>query len=436
MNLKNARHENFLQVLFILICLIPSCILHAQIAVVANGNVGIGISNPISKLAVNDAGDALSTAYFRNSSLTNGAYSLKAITSTPTPGSSSGVEYVSLGATINSGYGTSRGIIGSSFNNSAQSNGRAFGVYGKAGNATHGFNYGIFGILAGSNQGAAIYGTTSTYEEYTGGNFAGYFKGTVYVSNCLSVGNKNTLYSVDVTGTTRTVALIVSSDERLKEDITDIGSNPISSMKQLRGVSYLLKQPKELNSSSVTKESGDSISSNTSAVSTCDQSLYSRRHNGFIAQEVQALYPELVYEDKEGILSIDYLGFIPIIVETLKKQEDVIASQALDIEKLKSALDSNGSISSNNSSKAILYQNAPNPFNVSTTIQYIIPDDSKSAVIYIFNLQGSLISKKILTSMGEGSISISASELNAGMYNYTLVVDGVEISSKRMILTD
>lgn len=428
--------KNVLKVIFISICLFYSCILDAQIKVVANGNVGVGISNPISKLAVNDAGEALSTAYFTNTSLTSGAYALKLFTSTPTPAYSGGSEFISLGASISPGYGTSRGIIGSCLNEESQSNGRAFGVQGQAGNATHGFNYGVFGSLLGDNQGAAIFGTTEGMEEYTGGYFAGYFKGAVYVSNYLSIGNKNALYPLDVTGTTRTVALTVTSDERLKEDITDIGTNPILSIKQLRGVSYLLKQPIKPNIESATNKSGDSIKVIRSAASSFDPELYGRRHMGFIAQEVQALYPELVYKDKDGILSIDYIGFIPIIVETLKKQDDVIANQALEIEKLKSALDSNGSNSSNNSSKAILYQNTPNPFNVSTTIHYIIPDNSKSAVIFIFNLQGSLICKKNLTSKGEGSISINASELNAGMYNYTLVVDGVEISSKRMILTD
>lgn len=30
-----------------------------------------------------------------------------------------------------------------------------------------------------------------------------------------------------------------------------------------------------------------------------------RVHYGFIAQEVKEIYPELVYEDKDGILGID-----------------------------------------------------------------------------------------------------------------------------------
>jgi hypothetical protein len=415
--------------------LIPFSILHAQLTVVENGNVGIGISNPASKFAVNDSGDAKNTVYIRNSSLESGAYALSTITSTPSPGYSDGSEYVSLGATINSGYGTSRGIIGSCFSSSAQSNGRAFGVYGKAGNATGGFNYGVFGILSGSNQGAAIYGTTETYEEYTGGSFSGYFKGKVYVSNSLTVGNKSTTYPVDVTGTVRATSFLESSDESLKEDISKIDANTISTMKQLRGVSYLLKKPSNSVSTVVSKGSGDSI--NSPAAITYDSTLYNRRHNGFIAQEVQTIYPELVYEDNDGILSIDYIGFIPIIVETLKKQEDVIATQALEIENLKSALDSyKSSNSDNNLPKAILYQNSPNPFSVCTEVKYYIPEDTKNAIIYISNLQGGLIAQKTLFSTGDGSIEINGSELKAGMYIYTLVVDGKEIDTKRMILTE
>lgn len=36
----------------------------------------------------------------------------------------------------------------------------------------------------------------------------------------------------------------------------------------------------------------------------------------------------------------------------------------------------------------------------------------------------------------EGSISISAEQLQAGMYIYSLIIDGKLIDSKRMVLTD
>ena len=49
--------------------------------------------------------------------------------------------------------------------------------------------------------------------------------------------------------------------------------------------------------------------------------ILNKKHYGFIAQEVQQIFPELVDEDKNGILSIDYISLIPIIVSDLKQQE-------------------------------------------------------------------------------------------------------------------
>ena len=40
---------------------------------------------------------------------------------------------------------------------------------------------------------------------------------------------------------------------------------------------------------------------------------------GFLAQDVQKIFPELVYADKNGILSIDYIALIPVLVESLKE---------------------------------------------------------------------------------------------------------------------
>lgn len=45
---------------------------------------------------------------------------------------------------------------------------------------------------------------------------------------------------------------------------------------------------------------------------------------GFIAQEVKELFPEMVNEDKNGILSVNYIKFVPLIVEIVKKQNNEI----------------------------------------------------------------------------------------------------------------
>lgn len=84
---------------------------------------------------------------------------------------------------------------------------------------------------------------------------------------------------------------------------------------------------------------------------------------------------------------------------------------------------------------AKLFQNIPNPFSLATTIQYHVPTSVSNAMIYIFNLNGLLVRSIPIDAFGDGSITIDGSTLAAGMYVYSLVVDGVVSDSKRMILT-
>lgn len=52
---------------------------------------------------------------------------------------------------------------------------------------------------------------------------------------------------------------------------------------------------------------------------------------GFLAQDIAKLFPELVYTDKEGYLSINYAGFLPIIVEAIKEQRNIIEAQESEL---------------------------------------------------------------------------------------------------------
>jgi len=82
----------------------------------------------------------------------------------------------------------------------------------------------------------------------------------------------------------------------------------------------------------------------------------------------------------------------------------------------------------------VLTQNIPNPFTVQTEIKYYVANGVKEAYICIYDMQGKML-KKISAAPGQNSIMIQGSTLAAGMYLYSLVVDGQEIDAKRMILT-
>ncbi len=84
--------------------------------------------------------------------------------------------------------------------------------------------------------------------------------------------------------------------------------------------------------------------------------------------------------------------------------------------------------------EAVLYQNTPNPFSAETELKYSVPENAENAVINVFSLNGNMLLSKPLNKTGNGSITISGSELEAGMYIYTLTIGGVEVDSKRIIL--
>lgn len=80
---------------------------------------------------------------------------------------------------------------------------------------------------------------------------------------------------------------------------------------------------------------------------------------------------------------------------------------------------------------ASLEQNEPNPLNQNTTIRYTLPLGSKGE-IKIFNQTGNLV--KTLIANQSGQSKLNAFDLNAGIYSYTLIVDGRIVNTKKMVV--
>ena len=417
---------------------------HTQITVTSDGNVGVGINNPLSKLSINTEGDSLYAVRIENPTANNGSIGLYATTAVPSPAGTSN-QYRAIQGLLTSGNGFSFGLYGQSYNATSLSSGQAYGVCGMAGNAT--LNFGVSGVLNGNNNGAAIIGKTrgSGWGDYTEGKFAGYFVGNVYVSDVLTIGIKpdsDPEYSLEVDGDASVVSLYESSDANLKENVVNL-PGALDNLKQLRGVTYNFKKPETTSSDlSGSIDTGEVGVNNFLEV---DPLRYTRKRIGFLAQELQAYYPELVREDGDGMLSINYTGLIPVIVEAIKEQDKIINELKQEVKSLQSAMLSIGvtreeliaSLKSDTLTEcAVLFQNAPNPFSTSTEIKYYLQGQVHQAYLYFFNMQGTLLKTTKLNEREYGQITINASELNPGMYIYSLVTDGKEVDTKRMILME
>ncbi|HBX52885.1 MAG TPA: secretion protein Por, partial [Bacteroidales bacterium] len=71
-----------------------------------------------------------------------------------------------------------------------------------------------------------------------------------------------------------------------------------------------------------------------------------------------------------------------------------------------------------------------------TVIEYYISENTANASIMIFDLNGKLLKTNNITGSGKGSITIFGNELSQGMYLYSLVINGEERDTKRMILSE
>lgn len=209
---------------------------------------------------------------------------------------------------------------------------------------------------------------------------------------------------------------IKMSDRVLEDNINPI-KDGLQTVLRLQGVTYNLKS-----------DNGDNPTT----------------EYGFIAQDVENIIKDITQKSSKGYLGLDYDEIIPFLVEAIKEQQTMINEQQAMIEEMRAAgFGTEKSVPYNNraetptsqSDMPRLFQNNPNPYKENTQIAYYLPENTVSASLMLFDLQGTLISTHALPGKGQGTFLLNAGSLKAGMYHYTLVANGEAVDTKKMILT-
>lgn len=325
---------------------------------------------------------------------------------------------------------TNIGVMGAVDSITTYTNDTNYGVLGIAGlKQNHGRSYGVSGMIGPLGQhfgGAGVYGTNSTYY-YTDpiniqGEYAGYFVGPVNVTNILTA-----------------PSMFTASDSRLSDNLVSLGERDNSGKATLKNVlnmnvvEYNMKSmlseemPKD-----VAPENAVKIRKSFELLKKEDKEMTSRRHFGIDAEELQKLYPDLVLEGQDGYLSVNYSELVPLLIrsiQALKQELDEVKGMRLKVRKSVSSTGMDASLTNGN----ILYQNSPNPFNKQTVIRFKLAVDAEDASVCIFDMTGKLL-KKLPISSGMQSVSIKGYELGEGMFLYSLIVNGQEIDTKKMVI--
>jgi hypothetical protein len=292
-----------------------------------------------------------------------------------------------------------------------------FGGRFTAGNAN--LNFGIHASVVGS-------GAT---------NWAGYFVGNI----------------------AHTAAITFVSDSTFKQNIVT-EQNILSQVTSLRPVNYSMRQ---------------------------DEfpylALSDNLQHGFVSQEVQEIFPELVQTiihpaqyDSLGveispeteILGLNYNGFISLNTAAIIELNEKVLAQEAQINDLNARLEtlencllgilpmlcqmnntlvaptpealqqqmrSMIDVELRNELAIVLDQNVPNPFAETTVITYSIPAAVTRAQIHFYDASGNLIKTVEITERGDGQLNVFGQDLSSGLYTYTLVTDGQLIATKKMV---
>ena len=232
----------------------------------------------------------------------------------------------------------------------------------------------------------------------------------------INVGPNTVSYPLDCRGTVAGYSFHTYSDARVKKNILDIENE------QIWNILKLIPKEYELDSTG-------------SYIHPLDNAL-THKHFGLLAQDVKKIYPEIVSENNDGLMSINYIELIPLLIGAIKEQQKTIESIQAQLNEgnIKSS-ESLPEVTENSLSSSLM-QNRPNPFSENTVIEVYLADEVSDAKIYIYNMNGTQLKNYDLHLIGNGSITINGGELNPGMYMYSLITDGQVIDTKRMILTD
>jgi hypothetical protein len=328
----------------------------SRLVITEDGNVGVNITTPSALLDVNNGVSGTLGEGFRVTNNYTGASTKYGIRSTVSNGGT-GLRY-GVYSTANAAAGNANSLFGmaslvthdgsgatygyyADVNKSASQAGSLYGLYVISDNDGTGNSYLMYANSVGSTTGTE-YGVYVTGEDQN--SFSGKLGiGTTTPEAELHVRHTNgfpnhgiritdTFNSADVdlyvsatdgalwlglggshlgTFSATTGAYTTVSDRRMKRDIESVGT-VLDKVLKLNPVQYYFTTEKNP----------------------------ANKNLGFIAQDVQSIFPSLVSHSKEDDrFSLDYTGFGVIAIKAIQEQNEVITEQKSEIEKLRGELD-------------------------------------------------------------------------------------------------
>jgi hypothetical protein len=313
-----------------------------------------------------------------------------------------------------------KAALGGNYYASSSAEGITMGVFGKSNTVGGLGNYGVGGFGWDGTHNTGIYGTDTGVLVSINGGYAGYFYGPTYVY-----------------GTLTATSVMQTSDIRLKNNVSSLSSSTpkgttLQNVMDMDVITYNLNLPRQYDEEELKKHSEDLPENTLEKLKQREEAMSAQKHFGLSAQDLQKIYPDLVVEGQDGYLAVNYTELVPILIRSIQELK-------AELEEVKGctgeqARSDAAAIRTAAANGNVLYQNTPNPFKEKTVIRFALAVDAQNAAICIFDMSGKML-KKLPVQQGDTAVSVNGYELGEGMFLYTLLVNGQEMDTKRMIIT-
>lgn len=211
------------------------------------------------------------------------------------------------------------------------------------------------------------------------------------------------------------------SDARAKENVCSLNSG-LETILKLRPVTYTWKDE---------NSKADTVSTRSIELAYGPKEDQMTQY-GFLAQEVEEVFPDAVKTDEEGHKLINYTAIIPVLVQSIQELQGVIDEQATTIASLNSRIVESDLPISESRNKIISC--SPNPTNSNITFKYKLDKFANDAYILISDLTGNQ-EMRITGLLGKEEVSANVSGLKTGLHIATLITGNSVQDSKQIVVT-
>lgn len=199
-------------------------------------------------------------------------------------------------------------------------------------NPNHGRNYGIVGTLDYSYGpacvgAAGVYATSYGYYLYYPANIQGIY--AAYFSGPTNISGRATIQEI-----------YTPADERLNDNVESIGmrkagSSVLDDIQKMNVLQFNMKSREKAVESKGDNIVSDEAKNSYQQLKKEEKDMYSRRHFGLSAKELEKVYPNLVLKGQDGYQYINYTELVPILIRGIQELQTEVNSLRTEVKELK-----------------------------------------------------------------------------------------------------